>query len=173
MTNLIKIDGKGSEADTSALNGQMEAHVQELIDHGEKTLELDWENVEVEPCNVCKGSGYDATEKLPCFGCEGSGKSYEVRYGVSGGHIYANVSQWGLDFFKEMCKAYREAEVDSVRVKSAYAPLAKLPPIVEMEFKAAGIPVDELMTTSEGTLKLARIVQQTCPEFLTTNMIKF
>ena len=170
---LIKIDGSGEEAQTSAFNIKMEAKAQELIDHGEKTLEDDWENVEAKTCSVCKGSGIDLEEKISCYGCEGSGKSYEVRYGVSGGHIYANVSQWGLEFFKEMCKAHREAEVESVRKKRPMLGLAKLPPIIEMEFKAAGIPVDELMTNSEGVLELARIVKQVCPEYLTTNLQNF
>ena len=136
----------------------------------------DWKATpQITKCGVCKGSGFDYAEGIQCFGCDGSGIDYELHYGVEGGKCFAYVVQYGLDALAEYCKACREAEVDSVRVNAPMISVFALPAYARIDMIAEGIPVDEMLNSSDAQAKndLINLVSTRYPQFMKTNLKKF
>ena len=180
--NMITKFGEGDSSLSSDKLAEaiIESEVKERIEHGEKTVEENWHNVERIPCGICRGSGYDHEDKMVCLACEGSGSDVEKHYGVEDMKMFAYCKQYGIDIFKEFCKACREAEAESTKGltydkvnKVEYVTPFKIPYIIKMNLMAEGYPVDEMMQQRDGVTLLARAIVKKYPEFMTTNRINF
>ena len=127
------------------------------------------------PCDKCNGSGHrwDIAEK--CQACEATGISHILNYGIEDGVVYANLEVFGVDFRKETCKAFREAETPETRRKSMALRPFLMFDFLRMELTAAGFDVDACMNgaDSDQLRSMSNYISQNYPEFLTTNLRKF
>ena len=166
--------GQGNKVEAPGMVELMIDEVNDML-KGEDTkkLEKDWQEHHKEICKVCNGSGYDPEDKVSCFGCEGSGIDFEVHYGCYDGQPKGYVVAYGLDFFKEMCKAHREAEDPGMIAKGAWLRPFMLPHFLKIELMSRGYPVDDMLTNNNGIRELANVVSNEYPEFMTTNLKRF
>ena len=169
----IKTLGSGEKLTTPSVRQMLLDDLYEEVeknDHNE--LKEGKKQVMGYPCRVCKSSGIDPEMACPCLACEGTGNDYEIHYGIQDGKMYAYIRQYGLETFKEYCKACRESEAElstSQRAnKSMIRPYA-LPAAIEMELLARGYDRRELQS-GDNVRKVAKIVQTEWPYLMTTNL---
>ena len=147
----------------------------ERMKHDEKNLSENWENVEPEMCLKCSGTGRDpsAPEAVRCEGCEGTGTWYIMYYGVSDSLPYAYTDEYGIDFLKQTCKAYREAHTEMQLRGETYTHLRPylLPKTLEMELMARGI--DPHAKTDKAKRHIANIIASEYPDFMCVNYKNF
>ena len=171
----------GTRLDTPALSKTMADNAEKFRDrmkHDEEHLGDDWENVEVEPCPKCKGSGYNADEPDDpfCMACEGTGTWFRLYYGVSEGLPYAYTEEYGVDFIKEVCKADREAFAElqaagKVGTRSMIRPY-RLPKTLEMELQARGYVPAEIRS-GEYVREIANLIAKEYPDFMSVPYTNF
>ena len=166
---------KGEKFSAPAINTILEKEAQAAMDKGEKEIENDWVNSFTEPCTVCHGSGIyqdeDTKKTEPCIGCEATGIDYRFVYGVEGMRIFSYVEQYGLDAFKEFCKARREAELENLEgiKKKSMRGVFALPQVLKFELESRGFDVDALIRAGQ-VREMAKIISSEYPEFMTTNL---
>ena len=171
MSKLIGFNKPNNNIEAPAICNHIRSEVQSAIEEGEKSLEEDWTNIEKEPCNNCKGSGYDLEDRMTCIACDGTGTDYEFHYGVVDGVVYARVVQNGIEAFLEYCKTRREEETNEWKKDYALGLSAfAIPNSVRCELVAQGYPVDDWEKAGDMR-SFARAVQKHYPLFMTTNVI--
>ncbi len=169
----LKQFGNGEKLNTPSLSKMVvEDLVKTAVEDDNKKMDSNFRERMSYPCGVCKASGIDPDEKVPCFACEGTGKDYEIVYGIEDGVMVAHTEQYGLDFFKEYCKACREAEADMTLTNRANRFMVRaysLPAVIDMELQARGFTPQEIRGGSGESKKIAKVIQKEWPELMTTN----
>ena len=171
MTTLKKV-GDGDKVNTPHIAKMLQEDMIEGLMKDYQNPKEDIIDEMTYPCGVCKGSGYDTEIKMPCTGCEGTGLDYKIVYGNKDGKLFAYTVQYGIDFFKEMCKAYREAESElslSERANRLTVVRYKLPAVIDMELQARGFTPQDIRGGGERQEEICKIIQTEYPEFMCSN----
>lgn len=145
--------------------------IQDAIDAGDKSLEEDWVNHEVRPCEQCSGSGRDWAEGVPCIACDGTGVDCEIKYGVSSGQMFIDIVQNGMEPILQVCKEHREREGKGWLKDDAMGLQAFMIPFsARLDLLSMGYPVIEWEQAGDMR-SYARVVRKHYPQFMTTNVV--